>query len=80
LCFSIEIKERNVNTSEMRSHFEESPVLQARIAGASWWACIVTGLVGFILWTPVIMPNDAAATAANILAKKHRFGSDLFSI
>lgn len=63
-----------MNTSEMTSHFEEeSPVVQARIAGGSWWTCIVTGLVGFILWAPIIMANDAAATAANILAKETLF-------
>jgi len=48
----------------------ESPVRQARIAGASWLLCIVAGLAGFIAASPLIVANDAAATAANILAKE----------
>ncbi|HYR76427.1 MAG TPA: DUF4386 domain-containing protein [Pyrinomonadaceae bacterium] len=57
--------------SEMTARFrEESPVRQARIAGACWLLCILAGLGGFIAASPLIVANDAAATAANILAKE----------
>ena len=63
-----------MNTSEITPYpGEESPMLQARIAGASWWVCILTGLIGFILWSPIIVANDAAGTAANMLAKETLF-------
>lgn len=60
-----------MNKSEMTARFtEESPVLLARIAGACWLLCIVTGVGGFIAGAPLIVANDAAATAANILANE----------
>jgi len=60
-----------VTKSEMTARFRrESPVRQARIAGACWLLCIVAGLAGFIAASPLIVANDAAATAANILAKE----------
>ena len=52
---------------------EESPRLKARIAGGLWWLCIVAGIVGFIAGGPLIVANDAAATAANILANESLF-------
>src|SRR5438552_7170504 len=63
-----------MSKSEMTQHFkDESPVLQARIAGGFWLLCIVAGIVGFIAGFPLIVANDAAATAANILAKESLF-------
>src|SRR5712691_8537785 len=60
--------------SEMTEHFrEESPVLQARMAGGLWWLCILAGIVGFVAGAPLIVANDATATAANILAKESLF-------
>src|SRR6267143_4104 len=60
-----------MSKSEMTAHFkEESPVVQARIAGACWLLCILAGVAGFIAAGPLIVANDAAATAANILAKE----------
>ena len=60
-----------MSKSEMTARFRrESPVRQARIAGACWLLCIVAGLAGFIAASPLIVANDAAATAANILAKE----------
>src|SRR5438067_11067037 len=60
-----------------------SPQSQARAAGGLWWLCIVAGMVGFVARAPLIVANDAAATAANILAKESlfRFGfaADLVS-
>jgi len=47
---------------------EESPVRQARIAGACWLLCIVAGLASFMVAGPLIVANDASATATNILA------------
>src|SRR2546421_1429291 len=58
----------------MTEHFrEESPLLKARIAGSLWLLCIAAGIVGFIAGFPLIVANDAAATAANILAKESLF-------
>ena len=58
-----------MSKSEMTASFrKESPVLQARIAGACWLLCMVAGVGGFIAAGPLIVANDAAATAANILA------------
>src|SRR6266404_4487600 len=63
-----------MSKSEMTEYFrEESPVLQARMAGGLWWLCIVAGIGGFIAGAPLIVANDAAATAANILAKESLF-------
>src|SRR6266436_133968 len=50
-----------------------SPQSQARMAGGLWWLCIVAGIVGFVAGAPLIVTNDAAATAANILAKESLF-------
>jgi uncharacterized protein DUF4386 len=52
---------------------ESSPQVKARAAGALWWVCIVAGAVGFVFGAPLIVANDAAATAANILAKESSF-------
>ena len=70
--------------SEMTEHSrEESPLLKARIAGGFWLLCIVTSILGFIAGGPLIVANDAAATATNILANESlfRFGfaADLIS-
>src|SRR5216110_4133914 len=63
-----------VTKSEMTEHFrEESPLLKARIAGSLWLLCIVAGIVGFVAGAPLIVANDAAATAASILAKESLF-------
>ena len=60
--------------SEMTEHFrEESPLLKARIAGSLWLLCIAAGIVGFIAGFPLIVANDAAGTAANIVAKESLF-------
>ena len=60
--------------SEMTEHFrEESPLLKARAAGGLWLLCIAAGVVGFVAGSPLIVANDAAATAANILANESRF-------
>src|SRR5206468_1533895 len=66
-----------------KPNLEMSPCFQARRAGGLWWLCIVSGVVGFVAGAPLIVANDAAATAANILAKElaFRFGfvADLVS-
>jgi hypothetical protein len=38
------------------------------MAGGLWLLCIVTSVASFIAASPLIVANDAAATAANILA------------
>ena len=63
-----------MSKSEMTTDFrKESPVLQARMAGGLWWLCILAGIVGFIAAAPLIVANDAAATAAKILANESLF-------
>src|SRR5206468_8428304 len=56
-----------------KPNLEMSPRFQARMAGGLWWLCIVSGVVGFVAGAPLIVANDAAATAANILAKESLF-------
>src|SRR5213078_1928821 len=56
-----------------KSILEVSPRAQARTAGGLWWLCIVAGMVGFVAGAPLIVANDAPATAANILAKESLF-------
>src|SRR5256714_15142393 len=63
-----------MNESEMTKHFrEESPRLKARIAGGLWLLCILAGLGGFIAAGPLTVANDAAGTAAKILANESLF-------
>ncbi len=57
----------------MQSNTELSPQLKARAAGSLWWLCIISGMVGFVVGAPLIVANDATATAANILAKEWLF-------
>src|SRR5438093_5110431 len=52
---------------------EMSPRFKARMAGGLWWLCIVAGMVGFVAGAPLIVANDATATATNILAKESLF-------
>src|SRR5919199_4244359 len=52
---------------------EASPRLKARAAGALWLTCIVAGVFGFAAGSALIAGDDAAATAANILAHESRF-------
>jgi hypothetical protein len=73
-----------MSKSEMTKHSrEESPRLKARIAGGLWWLCILAGIVGFIAGGPLIVANDAVATAAKILANESLyrlgFAADLIS-
>src|SRR5205809_1441741 len=56
-----------------KPNLEMSPRFQARMAGGLWWLCIVSSVVGFVAGAPLILANDAAATAANILAKESAF-------
>jgi Domain of unknown function (DUF4386) len=55
------------------SRVAASPQFKARAAGGLWWLCIVAGMVGFVVGAPLIVANDATATAANILAKESLF-------
>ena len=47
---------------------ESSPVTEARIAGFFWLLTIILGMAGFLIGGRLIVPGDAAATAANITA------------
>src|SRR5262249_59236251 len=67
----------------MESNTGLLPQFKARVAGALWWLCIISGMAGFVVGAPLIVANDATATAVNILAKESlfRFGfaADLVS-
>ena len=52
---------------------DSAPRFQARAAGGLWLLCILTGIAGFLCSAPLIVANDAAATAANILANNSSF-------
>jgi hypothetical protein len=56
-----------------KSFLESSPRFQASMAGGLWLLCIVTSVGSFLAASPLIVVNDAAATAANILAKESLF-------
>jgi uncharacterized membrane protein HdeD (DUF308 family) len=56
-----------------KPNLELSPLFQARMAGGLWWLCIIAGIVGFVAGAPLIVANDATATAVNILAKESLF-------
>jgi Domain of unknown function (DUF4386) len=56
-----------------QSNTQLSPLAKARAAGALWWLCILSGMVGFVVGAPLIVADDATATAANILAKESLF-------
>jgi len=62
-----------ITTLMTKPFLEASPRSQARAAGGLWWVCIVAGIIGFGSGGPLIVANDAAATAANILAKESLF-------
>lgn len=47
---------------------ESSPVTKARIAGFFWLLTIIMGMAAFLIGGRLIVPGDAAATAANITA------------
>ncbi len=57
----------------MQSNTELSPRAKAIAAGGLWWVCIILGVVGFVVGAPLIVANDATATATNILAKESLF-------
>jgi Domain of unknown function (DUF4386) len=52
---------------------EESPRFKARIAGSLWLIVIATGVFAFVAGSRLIVNNDAAATATNILAHEFLF-------
>jgi hypothetical protein len=50
-----------------------SPKLKARVAGVLWLLVIITGLVAFIIRSPLMVRGNAAATTSNILANESMF-------
>ncbi|MDQ3918457.1 MAG: DUF4386 domain-containing protein [Acidobacteriota bacterium] len=50
-----------------------SPQLEARAAGALWLTCIVMSVLAFAAGSSLVVRDDAAATAANILANESLF-------
>jgi len=45
----------------MQSNTELLPQFKARVAGALWWLCIISGMAGFVVGAPLIVANDANA-------------------
>src|SRR5437762_5980251 len=56
-----------------QSNTELSPRANARAAGGLWWLCILSGMVGFAVGAPLVVANDATATATNIVTKESLF-------
>ena len=52
---------------------ETSTQRKARAAGVLWLICILTSILGAAVALPMIVRTDAAATAANIMAKESLF-------
>ncbi len=52
---------------------ESSPRLKARVAGGLWLTVIAAGVFAFVVGSVLIVRNDAAATATNILANETLF-------
>src|SRR5438034_8194480 len=56
-----------------KPNLEVTPLFQARMAGGLWWLCIISGMVGFAAGAPLVVANDATATATNIVTKESLF-------
>lgn len=52
-----------------------SPLLKARMGGFCWLMCFLTGIFPLIVSGRLVVPLDAAATAANLLAHEAFFRS-----
>ena len=52
-----------------------SPLFQARMGGFCWLMCFVTSIYPLIVGSRLVVPRDAAATAANLLANETLFRS-----
>lgn len=52
---------------------EASPRLKARITGGLWLMVIIASMFAFVIQSPLIVRDDAAATARNILASESLF-------
>ena len=52
---------------------EASPRFKARIAGGLWLMVIAASMFAFVIQSPLIVRDDAAATARNILASESLF-------
>lgn len=54
---------------------EASPVAKARLGGACWFMCFLTGAFGMSVGTSLVVAGDPAATAAKLLANELLFQS-----
>lgn len=52
---------------------EISPLRKARLGGACWLMCFLTSIFPLIVSGRLVVPRDAAATAANLLANEGLF-------
>jgi Domain of unknown function (DUF4386) len=59
--------------STYRRASNDSPQPAARTAGMLWLVCIVTSIVGFVATNGLIVRDDAAMTATNIMANEWLF-------
>ena len=53
--------------------FDGSPRRAARLTGALWLTCIISGIAAFIVDRRLVVATDAAATARNIVANELLF-------
>jgi hypothetical protein len=60
-------------TITTKSAGEGSPLFKARAAGFSWLVTFITGAFAMFIGGSFVVNNDAAATAANILANESAF-------
>jgi hypothetical protein len=58
-----------------RPHGNTSPLFTARMGGACWLLCFVISAFAMAIGTKLIVFNDAAATASNLLAHEALFRS-----
>lgn len=64
-----------MSTNPTESTSETSPLFKARMGGACWLMCFLTSIIPLITSGSLVVPGDAAATAANLLANEWLFRS-----
>ena len=58
-----------------RQSGSDSPLVKARLGGACWLMCFITSIYPLVVSGRLLVPGDAAATAANLMANEGLFRS-----